>query len=55
MLMDTQLKRVGAEIPEALKIKVDELLAKKGMTWAGLIRVLLTQWLKEQEEEKQPN
>ncbi len=43
--------RIVAEVPEDLKLKVENLLAQKGMTWVGLIKLLLIQWVKSVEKE----
>ena len=49
MITDARLKRIVAEIPENLKLRVEKLLNEKGMTWVGLIKILLTQWVEKQE------
>jgi len=53
MIMDSPVKRIVAEVPENLKLRVEKLLDKKGMTWVGLIKLLLTRWVEEQEGKNQ--
>ena len=49
--MSGETVRVVAEIPPDLKQRVQEALEQEGMTWVGLIKKLLRQWLEQREAE----